>query len=136
MSSRAEQVKQIMPNSPIHRLMGIELESVDDEQALCKQAIKPDFFHAGGFLHGGIAYTLADTAVAMLLLYRVEFKREVFTIEGKLNYLASVPTGSEGSIFARATLKHQGKSTAVCDVDVHNDSERLLAHGIFTYALR
>lgn len=132
-----EQINAMMAaKSPFHSLMPIELRSVDDELAVCRLELRRDYFHAGGFLHGGITYALADAAVAYLVLWRAGFDRKAFTIEGKLNYLASVPTGTEGHLVAKARAVSFGRTTAVLDADIYNDSERLLCHGIFTYAIR
>jgi len=98
--------------------------------------IQSAHFHAGGFLHGGVTYALADSAVAVLLLWQLGFDRVIFTVEGKLNYLASVPAGTMGHLVVTAKIVHLGKSTAVVDVDVFSESGRLLCHGIFTYAIR
>lgn len=132
-----EQINAMMSaNSPFHDLMPIELERIDDESAVCRLELRPEYFHGGGFLHGGITYALADAAVAYLVLWRAGFDRKAFTIEGKLNYLASVPMGTEGHIVAEARAVSIGRTTAVLDADIYNGEDRLLCHGIFTYAIR
>lgn len=132
-----EQINATMSaNSPFHGLMPIELLRIDDDSADCRLELRPEFFHGGGFLHGGITYALADAVVAYLVLWRAGFDRKAFTIEGKLNYLASVPMGTEGHIRAKARAVSFGRTTAVVDADVYNDEDRLLCHGIFTYAIR
>lgn len=123
-------------NSPFHSLLPIELQEIDEERALCHLDLRPEYFHGGGFLHGGITYALADAAVAYLVLWRAGFDRKAFTIEGKLNYLASVPMGTEGHLVAEARSVSFGRTTAVVDADIYNDGGRLLCHGIFTYAIR
>lgn len=132
-----EEINALMSaNSPFHSLMPIELERIDDQSAVCRLELRPEFFHGGGFLHGGITYALADAAVAYLVLWRAGFDRKAFTIEGKLNYLASVPTGTKGYIRTEARAVSFGRTTAVLDADVYGGDERLLCHGIFTYAIR
>ena len=123
-------------HSPFHQLLRITTHSVDEEQAECHMPLEEKMFHAGGYLHGGISYALADASVALLLLWRLGFERKVFTIEGKLNYLASVPTGTQGTLIAHAKAVQIGKTTAVVDADVYSDAQRHLCHGIFTYAIR
>lgn len=123
-------------DSPFHRLIDARVESIDEQRVVCRLPIRPEFFHAGGVLHGGITYALADSAVAMLVLYNVGFDRQTFTIEGKLNYLASVPMGSEGELAGEARVVSLGRTTAVVDADVHGHDGRHLCHGIFTYAIR
>lgn len=132
-----EQINAMLSaNSPFHSLMPVELRHIDDEEAVCRLELRPEYFHGGGFLHGGITYALADAAVAYLVLWHAGFNRKAFTIEGKLNYLASVPMGTEGHIVAKARAVSIGRTTAVLDADIYNGEERLLCHGIFTYAIR
>lgn len=133
----ADQINsQLLASSPFHNLFNIRVDSNDEQQAVCSMPLREDYFHAGGVLHGSVTYALADTVVSILLLGQLGLERKVFTIEGKLNYLASVPVGTEGAISAQARLIHLGKSTAVVDADVFNDAQRMLCHGIFTYAIR
>lgn len=136
-SLTSEQInRQLLENSPFHNLFKIRVESNDEQQAICSMPLREDYFHAGGVLHGSVTYALADTVVSILLLGRLGLERKVFTIEGKLNYLASVPMGTQGEISAQARLIHLGKSTAVVDTDVFNEAGRMLCHGLFTYAIR
>lgn len=128
--------RQLLESSPFHNLFKIRVDSNDAQQAVCSMPLREDYFHAGGVLHGSITYALADTVVSILLLGQLGLQRKVFTIEGKLNYLASVPAGTQGAISAHARLIHLGRSTAVVDTDVFSDAQRLLCHGIFTYAIR
>lgn len=128
--------RKMAATSPFHNLLPIELVEIEDDNALCRLPLCPDYFHAGGYLHGGITYALADAAVAYLLLWRLGFDRKVFTIEGKLNYLASVPMGTEGDLSCTVRAVSVGRTTAVVDADVYGDDGRLLCHGIFTYAIR
>jgi len=132
-----EQINRFLEQgSPFHRLLQAEVVSIDDESAVCRVPLKEAFFHGGGVVHGGITFALADSAVAMLLLYRNGFDRKVFTIEGKLNYMASVAMGTDGELSAQARLVNQGNTTAVADADVYGPDGRHLCHGVFTYAIR
>lgn len=132
----ADDINRLLNDSPFHQLMETEIHEVGDNHVVGRMPIRPHFFHSGGVLHGGVTYSLADSVVAILVLNRAGYDRKAVTIEGKLNYLSAVASGSEGWIWARAGLKHMGKTVAVADVDVSDDAGRLLSHGIFTYSVR
>jgi uncharacterized protein (TIGR00369 family) len=122
-------------SSPYHQDTQTEPVEIGDGFAVCRMPIKETYFHAGRVLHGGIGYALADTAVAIAVIMAAGPEKAIFTIEGKLNYFASVSMGSTGFLYAKAQIRHLGKSTAVADVDVtHQD--RTICHGMFTYAIR
>lgn len=122
--------------SPFHEFLNIHLEEEGENHAVCSIPLEDHLFHAGGVLHGGISYALADTAVAMALMARLGSEPSFFTIEGKMNYLASVPRGEEGRVRARADLEHVGSSTAVARTDVTGPAGTRIAIGTFTYAIR
>lgn len=125
----------VTKHSPFHQLLGMTVERVDTQQAVCGLQLREDFYHGGGVLHGGVSYALADSAVGMLIINRIGVHRQTFTIEGKLNYLASLPKGTAGLLTATATLVSMGRTIAVADTDVHAPDGRLLCHGMFTYAI-
>lgn len=122
--------------SPFHDFLDISLEDTGEDYAICTLPIHEKLFHAGGMLHGGVSYALADTAVAMALMARLGTDRSLSTIEGKINYLAPVPEGQTGELSARADLKHVGSSTAVATTEVTGPSDTTVALGLFTYAIR
>ena len=132
-----EQINQMMAaHSPFHKLIECVVERISEQAITCRMPIQDSHFHAAGYLHGGVTYALADSAVASLILWNIGFDRKTYTIEGKLNYLAALPAGTDSALIVTAKMVHLGKSTAVVDADVYSESERLLCHGIFTYALR
>src|SRR5699024_4754072 len=67
-----EQINKWMGrNSPFHNLLGMRIDRIDAQQAVCWLPLKEDLYHAGGVLHGGVTYALADSAVGMLVLGRL-----------------------------------------------------------------
>lgn len=131
-----EATKQLQSVSPFHEYLNVHLEETGEDHALCSVPLGEHLFHAGGVLHGGVSYALADTAVAMALMDRLGSEPSFFTIEGKMNYLAPVSQGEEGRVRARADLKHVGSSTAVALTEVTGPSGTTIALGSFTYAIR
>lgn len=125
----------LLAHSPYHQHTQTEPVEIGDGYAVCRMPLREEHFHAGGVLHGGIGYALADTAVAIAIIVAAGPGKAVFTIEGKLNYFAPVPMGSKGFLYAKAQMLHQGKSTMVANVDVTFE-DRAVCHGLFTYAVR
>jgi acyl-CoA thioesterase len=77
-----------------------------------------------GNAHGGVIYSLADTVAGYLIWKNANPEVDLInTIEMKMNYLAPAPIG--GIIQAVATLKHLGRSTGVCLVDIFYMKETL-----------
>lgn len=105
----------------------ISFHSFDGEQLILKML--PDSRHISdlNILHGGVIYTLADTATGILC--RILGKNYV-TIDAHMSYISNTPKGIE--IFARASFVHKGNTVSVCDVEVYT-KEKLLTKGTFTY---
>ena len=84
--------------------------------------------NSNGTLHGGLIYTLADTAAgAASKSYDVEST----TLEGKLNYIR--PGSCDlNRVKAVAQSLHSGRKTAVYDTKVYDHQDKLLAAGLFT----
>lgn len=78
-----------------------------------------------GLLHGGASLALAETIASggSYLLVDPE-KYEVFGLQVSGNHLSTV---SDGTLYARAEIIHQGKSTHVWDVKIKGDTGKLIS---------
>lgn len=112
--------------------LGMELIEAQGGRALLRLSFDQKLTHPYGQLHGGATASLVDASVACALVTLVKPDDKVGTIELKVNFLAPV-TG--GSIIAEARIIHQGKRTAVGEVDVRSEEGILVAKGMATYAI-
>ena len=92
----------------------------------------PEHCTAAGVLHGGYLMTLADAAAATLAFVNLPDGATTATIEAKTNFLAAV---REGTVTARAELVHRGRTTMVLQVDVRDDTGRLVTRTLQTQAV-
>jgi uncharacterized protein (TIGR00369 family) len=74
-------------------------------------------YHPQQIVHGGVIFTLADTAMSLALLSLLPSGTLFSTIEAKINYLRPVRTGE---LQAEATLVHKGRTVAVLEATVYN----------------
>ncbi|UCC66316.1 MAG: PaaI family thioesterase [Deltaproteobacteria bacterium] len=117
---------------PYVNYLGIDLIEAQGGCALLSLTFDQRLTHPYGQLHGGVTASLVDASVACALLTLVKPEDKVGTIELKVNFLAPV-TG--GKITAEARVIHQGKKTAVGEVDVRNEEGMLVAKGMATYTI-
>jgi len=113
-------------------LLGMELVDVKKGWAKVRLPFAENLTHPLGIAHGGAIFSPADSAVAMALAGLVEQDEIYTTIEMKINYLKPF---SKGEITAEATIIHKGRNIAIGDVEVTNDSGRMIAKGIATYMI-
>ncbi len=78
-----------------------------------------------GLLHGGASLALAETIASggSYLMVDPE-KYEVFGLQVSGNHISTV---SDGTLYARAEIIHQGKSTHVWDVKIKGDNGKLIS---------
>lgn len=110
-------------------LLGIRLTEVNAEFAECELDVSADHFHPGGVVHGGVAYSMADTAMALCLLKGLGDHQNCATIEAKISYLAPVRAGT---LRCRSRVVKRGSRIAFLAADVFaNDLHVATATGTF-----
>jgi len=76
--------------------------------------------HPQQTVHGGVIFTIADTAMSIALMSVIPEGSRFGTIEAKINFLLPVRSGE---LLAESTLIHKGRSTAVVEATVYNINE-------------
>lgn len=103
------------------------IETVDLERAVVSMKVLPEMVNGLGVIHGGLAFALADTALAYLACAPDELH---VTATAAVNFLAPAQLGE--LLTATATVAaREGRSTAI-DVIVTGDGGRTIAtcHGV------
>jgi acyl-CoA thioesterase len=116
-TGNAEQFMQDVRNFGILQTLGMKIVSV--EPGLGRVSIQVDhrLMHPQQIVHGGVMFTLADTAMSMALLRLLPPGTPFGTVEAKINFLLPV---REGELLAEGTLIHKGRSTAVIEATIYN----------------
>lgn len=106
------------------KLVGVEPSLMDDGRAVFTVALGPDHLNPNGITHGGVVYTLADTAMGAALVTRLEPGERCATLEIKINYLAPAVTGK---LACEARLLDRTRRVAVLEARVTDADARLIA---------
>ena len=122
----------IRDGMPLAALLGFEGVEGSAEAVVVRGEWSPERCTAAGVLHGGYLMTLADTAAAALAFLNLPPGASTATIEAKTNFLAAVRSGP---VTARAELVHKGRTTIVVQVDIHDDTGRLVTRTLQTQAV-
>ncbi|MCV7315257.1 PaaI family thioesterase [Mycolicibacillus parakoreensis] len=118
-----------IPN--IGQLLGTHLDEVDHGSVTISLATRPDFANPLGTVHGGIAATLLDSVMSSAVHTTLDTGVGYTTLELKVNYIRSVSTNGR-ILTARGTVVHRGRRTATAEGKLHDDQEKLVAHGTTT----
>lgn len=87
---------------------------------------------AGGVMHGGASFGLADTATAVALMTIYPLGTMLLTIEMKINYLEPIPAGL---VTAEAYILRSSKRSAYAEIDIWA-AGKLAARASTTYMIR
>ena len=105
---------------------GITLDEITDDVAICSLDIMDDHRNAYGGVMGGVIFTLADFAFAVLSnqIHQLTVAQQV-----DIHYL-SAPKGDK--LIARATCRKSGRTSSIVNVDISDDTGRDVAQFIGT----
>ena len=78
-----------------------------------------------GLLHGGASLALAETIASGGSYLHVD--PEKYNVFGLQVSASHISTMSEGMLFARAEIIHKGRSTHVWDVEMKNETGKLIS---------
>lgn len=93
---------------------------------------RTELMQAGGVMHGGASFGLADTAVAVALFTIYPFDTMLLTIEMKINYLEPI---FPGLVTAEAYVLRSSKRSAYAEIDIWA-AGKLAARATTTYMIR
>ncbi|MGG0250906.1 uncharacterized protein (TIGR00369 family) [Peribacillus frigoritolerans] len=114
---------------PFH-LLGHFLKISWVNQNSAKMFLETNNSNRYGNAHGGALYTLADVVIAEDILHRFEDKRDVFTLELKMNYIRKA---NGNYVIGKSEILHLGSRTAVAECSIYNEDNELVAKAFGTF---
>lgn len=116
-------------------LLGMSMTSIEAGVATFELKTAADHSNTRGIVHGGIAATMLDSAMACAIHSTMSTDDELVTVELKVNYIKAAGIAGE-VLTARGTIVHVGHYTAVADGQIRNNDGQLIAHGTTTCLIR
>ncbi|MEM7016315.1 MAG: hydroxyphenylacetyl-CoA thioesterase PaaI [Pseudomonadota bacterium] len=104
------------------KALGMQVIELDAQLAKVKMTIRVDMINGGEVCHGGIIFSLADSAFAFACNSE---NYNAVTAGAHIDFLAPALLGDE--LTATATAINQGKRKGIYDVRVVNQDDRLIA---------
>ncbi len=117
--------------TPLHELLGINLETISKGSARASMPVAPEAFNSTGNLHGGAIATLIDVACGSAAATAGTFipgKNHLVTADLHIRYLGR-PHGS--SITADAQVVRAGRQLIVVECRVTDEDQRLISTADF-----
>lgn len=109
-------------NDPFSLWLGIELVEIKEGYCCLKMKVKQPMLNGFGIAHGGIAYSLCDSALAFA---SNSYGIKCVSIDTSISHVRQIHINDE--LTATAKEVYKGNKTAIYDVNVVNHLEELVA---------
>lgn len=118
MSDPNEVVKRMMEKDLFSQWLGIELIDVQEGYSKISMKVRQEMINGLGIVHGGIAFSFADSAFAFACNNRNNLS---VALDTSINFLKPVYVGD--TLVAEATEIHNGRSTGLYEIDIKNQND-------------
>ena len=126
------------PRVPLDRtfdsLYGLEVLESSDELVRAQVAVRDEVKQPMGLVHGGVFASIAESITSMATAMAVFDEGK--SAQGLSNQTSFLRPITSGTIHARATRRHRGRTTWVWEVEITDDDGRLCALVRMTIAVR
>ena len=112
--------------------LGVRTLGMQDGAFVIELDLEPRHMSRANRAHGGILFTLLDTALGRAVIEELPAGRGCATVELKINYFRPVQSGS---IRASGRCVQRTKSLAYAEGDIVNEEGKLLARATGTFFL-
>lgn len=115
-------VAKMMGDDAFSRWLGIEVKEISPGHAKLEMSVRPEMLNGFGVAHGGIAYSLADSALAFA---SNSHGRVALALENNISYTRKVEDGD--TLTATAEELSLGNRIAVYRILVTRQDEKTVA---------
>lgn len=116
------------------RLYGLELVELSDERAYARVAVRDELKQPLGLVHGGVYAAIAESIATTATARSVRASGQ--SAVGLSNQTSFLRPITEGTIHARATARHRGRTTWVWEVEMFDDRGALCVLTRMTIAVK
>ena len=120
-----------IPDPPFARLLGMRLAAIDEGSAVFELTPTEQHYNPIGVVHGGIAFTMLDSAMGCAVQSRCAPGKGYTTLELKVNLVRAI-TLQTGPVRATGKVVHLGSRTATAEARLEDSAGKLYAHGSST----
>jgi acyl-CoA thioesterase len=115
-------VGHMMEHDLFSQWLGIEVLEVKEGYSKIKMTVRKEMINGFGIVHGGIAFSLADSAFAFACNNRNVLS---VALDTSINFLK--PVHVDDVLTAEASEQHNGKSTGLYHINITNQNNHLVA---------
>jgi acyl-CoA thioesterase len=122
MKTPKEIVELMMKEDSFSKWLGIEIKAIDFGYCKLESKINSTMLNGFKIAHGGISYSLADSALAFASNSRGV---QCVSIETSISHVKKVGEGDV--LLVEANENYRGKTTGIYDVSIKNQHNQIIA---------
>ena len=115
-------VDHMMEHDLFSQWLGIEVLEIKTGYSRLRMKVREEMINGFGIVHGGIAFSLADSAFAFACNNRNNLS---VALDTAINFLKPVNVGDV--LTAEAKELHNGRSTGLYHIEIKNQNDHLVA---------
>jgi acyl-CoA thioesterase len=115
-------VSHMMEHDLFSQWLGIEVLEVKEGYSKIRMTVRKEMINGFGIVHGGIAFSLADSAFAFACNNRNILS---VALDTSINFIK--PVHVDDMLTAEAKELHNGKSTGLYHINIINQKDHLIA---------
>ena len=115
-------VDHMMKNDLFSQWLGIEVLEIREGYSKIKMTVRPEMINGFGIVHGGVAFSLADSAFAFACNNRNNLS---VALDTSINF--TKPVHVDDILTAEAREIHNGRSTGLYHINITNQREHVVA---------
>ena len=115
-------VNHLMENDLFSKWLGIEILEIGEGYSKIKMTIRKEMINGFGIVHGGIAFSVADSAFAFACNNRNNLS---VALDTSINFIK--PVYVDDILTAETKEIHNGKSTGLYHITITNQNSQLVA---------
>ncbi|BFG70690.1 hydroxyphenylacetyl-CoA thioesterase PaaI [Sediminibacterium sp. KACHI17] len=115
-------VDHMMLHDKFSQWLGIELLDIQEGYSKIKMVVREEMINGFGIVHGGIAFSLADSAFAFACNNRNNLS---VALDTSINFTKAIQVGDE--LTAEAKETHNGRSTGLYFITITNQKNEQVA---------
>ena len=121
-----------MIESEFNSILGMQFVRAGDGECEIKLDVEKRHMSSAARVHGGVFFTLVDTAMGRSVISKLSEGRGCATVEAKINYFRPV---QGGHVRAMAKCLNMSKRTAYTEAEIRDEDDRLIAKATGTFML-
>ncbi|UCG11068.1 MAG: PaaI family thioesterase [Deltaproteobacteria bacterium] len=130
-----KRAQEITASQPLYSWLGARVAEVSEGFCELQLGLRDEFFNDRNTLQAKVIFALLDAATFVASRTLARDRNEVdFHQEIKLNFISAVREVNQ-TIIAKGRALHRGRSTAVVEGEVYDQSGKLVAKALGTIAI-